>query len=205
MIVELDDEHTKCSICITEFSCDRDSQDPDIRQHLPVLSSSQRCDHWFCHGCVLREQQRVAEENNTGKIPKWIKCMHCREKTSFNPAEPKYHRLLIDFLARAQKHAVDQVNMEETKRAKMIQGPWTPDETDCWWRSIQCLLERALKDIMEEWKRFNTFGYHEGYTSMNDEIYSSVWNELFGHLIGSSANYTTFLLSQRYSVGRVPA
>ena len=112
MIVQLDEEHTKCSICITEFSCDRDSQDPDIRLHLPVLSSSQRCDHWFCHGCILREQQRVAEENN-GKIPKWIRCMHCREKTSFNPAEPMYHRLLIDLLARAQKHAVDHVNMKE--------------------------------------------------------------------------------------------
>ena len=101
MIAELDEEHTTCSICVTEFSCNRGSQDPNIRQHLPVLSSSQRCDHWFCHGCILREQQRVAEENN-GKVPKWIRCMHCRGKTSFNPAEPKYHRLLIDLLARAQ-------------------------------------------------------------------------------------------------------
>ena len=60
----------------------------------------------------MREQLRVAEENN-GRIPKWIKCMHCREKTSFNPAEPKYHRLLIDLLARAQKYAAAHVKIEE--------------------------------------------------------------------------------------------
>eukprot|EP00984_Skeletonema_dohrnii_P031967 scaffold25258_cov184-Skeletonema_dohrnii-CCMP3373.AAC.2 len=39
--------------------------------------------------------------------------MHCREKTSFNPAEPKYHRLLIDLLSRAQKYAAAQVKNEE--------------------------------------------------------------------------------------------
>eukprot|EP00984_Skeletonema_dohrnii_P028828 scaffold18977_cov76-Skeletonema_dohrnii-CCMP3373.AAC.3 len=104
--MELDEEHTKCSICVTELSSDRDDKDPEIRKHLPVLSSSQRCDHWFCHGCILREQLRVAEENN-GRIPKWLKCMHCREKTSFNPAEPKYHRLLIDLLARAENSPKD--------------------------------------------------------------------------------------------------
>eukprot|EP00984_Skeletonema_dohrnii_P027871 scaffold17571_cov154-Skeletonema_dohrnii-CCMP3373.AAC.1 len=119
MLVELDDEHTKCSICFTNFSSDRNNNDQKIRQHLPVLSSSQRCDHWFCHGCVLREQLRVAEENN-GKIPKWIKCMHCREKTSFNPTEPKYHRLLIDLLARAQKYAAAQLKNEEPKQEKGV-------------------------------------------------------------------------------------
>eukprot|EP00975_Prorocentrum_lima_P038374 8066405-Prorocentrum_lima.AAC.1 len=41
--------------------------------------------------------------------------MHCREKTSFNPAEPKYHRLLIDLLARAQKYAAAQVKAEQTE------------------------------------------------------------------------------------------
>ena len=112
MLVELDDEHTKCGICVTKFSSDRDNKETEIMKHLPVLSSSQRCDHWFCHGCIQREQVRVAEENN-GKVPKWLKCMHCREKTSFNPAEPKYHRLLIDLLARAQKYAAAQVKTEE--------------------------------------------------------------------------------------------
>ena len=111
MLVELDDEHTKCSICFTKFSTDTDNKDPEIRKHLPVLSSSQRCDHWFCHGCILKEQLRVAEENN-GKLPKWLKCMRCREKTSFNPAEPKYHRLLIDLLGRANDYAAAKVKEE---------------------------------------------------------------------------------------------
>jgi len=112
MLVELDEEHIKCSICAIKFSSDRDNQDLEIRKHLPVISSSQTCDHWFCHGCVLREQLRVAEQNN-GRIPKWIKCMHCRASTSFNPAEPKYHRLLIDLLARAQIYAAAQVKLED--------------------------------------------------------------------------------------------
>ena len=130
MLVELNEEHTKCSICLTKFSSDRDNKDPEIRKHLPVLSSSQRCDHWFCHGCVLREQLRVAEENN-GKVPKWIKCMHCREKTSFNPAEPKYHRLLIDLLARAQKYAAVQVkNEDEQMSVDLKRGKDTVDEDD---------------------------------------------------------------------------
>eukprot|EP00984_Skeletonema_dohrnii_P021822 scaffold10999_cov131-Skeletonema_dohrnii-CCMP3373.AAC.1 len=37
------------------------------------------------------------------------------EKTSFNPAEPKYHRLLIDLLARAQKYAAAQVKAKQTE------------------------------------------------------------------------------------------
>ena len=112
MFVKLDDEHhTKCSICTNKFSSDLDNTDPEIRKHLPVLSSSQKCDHWFCHSCILKEQIRIAEENN-GRIPKWIRCMICREKTSFNPAEPKYHRLLIDLLGRAQEFAAAEVKME---------------------------------------------------------------------------------------------
>ena len=45
--------------------------------------------------------------------------MHCREKTSFNPAEPMYHRLLIDLLARAQKYAASQVKNEDDKREQI--------------------------------------------------------------------------------------
>eukprot|EP00985_Skeletonema_marinoi_P020744 scaffold12407_cov112-Skeletonema_marinoi.AAC.6 len=85
MLVELDEEHTKCGICVTKFSSDRDNKNLEIRKHLPVLSSSQRCDHW--------------------------------EKTSFNPAEPKYHRLLIDLLARAQKYAAAQLKNEEQEKS----------------------------------------------------------------------------------------
>ena len=46
MIVELGDEHTKCTICYDKFSTDVNNEDEGIRMHLPVLSSSQRCDHW---------------------------------------------------------------------------------------------------------------------------------------------------------------
>ena len=65
----------------------------------------------FCQGCVLREQQRVAEDRN-GRVPKWLRCMACREKTSFRPDEPKYHRLLIDLLGRAQQYASAQIKRE---------------------------------------------------------------------------------------------
>ena len=46
--------------------------------------------------------------------------MHCREKTSFNPAEPKYHRLLIDLLVRAQKYAAVQLKNEEPEQEKSV-------------------------------------------------------------------------------------
>ena len=111
-LVELDEEHIKCGICTNKFSTDTDNQDENIRKFLPVLSSSPRCDHYFCHGCILREQLRVAEENN-GRVPKWLKCMLCKEKTSFCPSEPKYHRLLIDLVGRAQRYAAARVKEEE--------------------------------------------------------------------------------------------
>ncbi|EJK60412.1 hypothetical protein THAOC_19241, partial [Thalassiosira oceanica] len=110
MLVELTDEETTCSICRSKFSCDTGNTDYEIRKHLPVLSSS-RCDHWFCHGCILSVQLRVAEDNN-GKVPKWLRCMTCREKTSFRPDEPKYHRLLIDQLRRAQQFAALAIKRE---------------------------------------------------------------------------------------------
>ena len=66
----------------------------------------------FCHGCVLREQLRVSE-NSEGRVPKWLKCMTCRENTSFRPDEPKYHRLLIDLLGRAHRYASAQVKQEQ--------------------------------------------------------------------------------------------
>ena len=47
-------------------------------------------------------------------MPKWLKCMICKEKTSFCPSEPKYHRLLIDLLSRAQRYAAAKVKEEES-------------------------------------------------------------------------------------------
>ena len=47
MLVELTDEETTCSICCSKFSSDTGSTDGEIRKHLPVLSSSRSCDHWY--------------------------------------------------------------------------------------------------------------------------------------------------------------
>ena len=103
LLVELGEEHTECAICYEKFSTDIRNTDEDIRKRLPVLSSSPKCDHYFCHSCVLDWQLSVAKMNN-GKVPKWLKCMNCQEKTSFCPSEPKYHRLLIDLLGRTKVH-----------------------------------------------------------------------------------------------------
>ena len=87
-------EHTHCSItCHSKFSTDLDSKVENIRKHLPVLSSSKTCDHYFCHGCILKQQLELAEKS--GRFRKWIPCMICRTNTAFCPSEPKYHRLLI--------------------------------------------------------------------------------------------------------------
>jgi len=99
--VQLDYEHTHCSICPSKFSTDTDNKDENIRKHLPVLSSSKTCDHYFCHGCILEQQAAIAEEKRI-EAPKWIACMKCRTKTAFCPSEPKYHRLLIDILKKAK-------------------------------------------------------------------------------------------------------
>ena len=101
LILKLDYEHTHCSICASKFSTDTDSRDENVRKHLPVLSASKTCDHYFCHGCILRQQAAIAEEND-GKVPKWIPCMYCKTQTAFRPSEPKYHRLLIDILKQAE-------------------------------------------------------------------------------------------------------
>ena len=87
------------------------SNDPRIRRHLPVLSSSKSCDHWFCQGCI-EEQQRIIA-GDTGKIPKWIPCMVCRTKTAFCPSEPKYHRMLIGLLEQAKWTEVPAVTVKE--------------------------------------------------------------------------------------------
>jgi len=114
MSVQLDYDHIRCSICTSKFSADLDNKDEEIRKHLPVLSaSSKTCDHYFCHGCILKQQASIAEENN-GKVPKWLPCMVCKTKTAFCPSEPKYHRLLIDILKKADWVDAPQVKEEPT-------------------------------------------------------------------------------------------
>ena len=109
--VPIHSEHTDCGICASKYSADLDNEDDNIRKHLPVLSSSKTCDHYFCHGCVLNQQTAIAEENS-GRIPKWIPCMVCKTKTAFCPSEPKYHRLLIDILKKAEWVDAPQVKEE---------------------------------------------------------------------------------------------
>jgi len=98
-ISELKYHHTHCSICASKFSADLDSKDENIRKHLPVLSSSKTCDHYFCYGCILQQQAAIAEKK---QAPKWIPCMVCKMNTAFQPSEPKYHRLLIDILKQSE-------------------------------------------------------------------------------------------------------
>mmetsp|Transcript_30900 Transcript_30900/g.50464 ORF Transcript_30900/g.50464 Transcript_30900/m.50464 type:complete len:297 (+) Transcript_30900:281-1171(+) len=93
-IVVLTDGHKTCQICFNEFSFDMNSDDESIKRRLPVLSS---CDHRYCHGCVLNQQVTRAEGKH-GRVPKRIKCMHCRKNAAFCPSEPKYDRQLIDLL-----------------------------------------------------------------------------------------------------------
>jgi len=102
LTLQLNQDHTSCSICLSKYSTDINSKDECITKHLPVISaSSKSCDHCFCHGCVLKQQAAIAEGND-GKIPKWIPCMLCRTKTAFCPSEPKYNRMLIDILKEAK-------------------------------------------------------------------------------------------------------
>ena len=102
LTVQLSQEYTTCSICLSKYSTDINNKDDNVKKHLPVISaSSKSCDHCFCHGCILKQQAAIAEEND-GKVPKWIPCMVCRTKTAFCPSEPKYHRVLIDILREAK-------------------------------------------------------------------------------------------------------
>lgn len=107
MIVKLEEEHLNCSICSEPFTWDFDSKK---KNHLPVLSSSQTCDHYFCLGCVLDQQASLAEE--MPHAPKWIRCMTCMTATSFRPDRPKFHRLLIDLLCRGAVLASADSNKE---------------------------------------------------------------------------------------------
>jgi len=112
MSAHLDYEHTHCSICHSKFSTDTNNKDEDIRKHLPVLSaSSKSCDHYFCHGCILKQQAAIAEQKRV-EARKWIPCMVCKTKTSFCPSEPKNHRLLIDILKKAKWVDAPQVKEE---------------------------------------------------------------------------------------------
>ncbi|KAL9186390.1 hypothetical protein ACHAXT_005628 [Thalassiosira profunda] len=92
----LTEEDTQCEICLEEFASDRNAEDESIRKRLPVLSKT--CDHFFCHGCILKQQQSLANKKKNGPPPQWIKCMKCRKENAFCPGEPWYDRRLINML-----------------------------------------------------------------------------------------------------------
>jgi len=113
LTLQLGQGHTSCSICLSKYSTDINNKNDNVKKHLPVISaSSKSCDHYFCHGCILKQQASIAEDND-GKVPKWIPCMICRTKTAFCPSEPKYHRMLIDILKQAKW--TDTVEVKEEK------------------------------------------------------------------------------------------
>merc|ERR1711983_402256 len=51
----------------------------NAESRLPALCSSKGCHHDFCHECVLKEQIRIAKDENNGSLPDWIRCMICRD------------------------------------------------------------------------------------------------------------------------------
>ena len=117
LTLQLGHEYSSCGICHSKYSTDTKNKDNDVKKHLPVISaSSKSCDHCFCHGCILKQQAAIAEENG-GKVPKWIPCMVCRTKTAFCPSEPKYHRMLIDILKQA-KWADNEAEVKVKEEAK---------------------------------------------------------------------------------------
>ncbi|KAL9187523.1 hypothetical protein ACHAXT_001626 [Thalassiosira profunda] len=93
----LNEDYTTCDICMERFSFDRNTEYDNVKKRLPVLSKS--CDHWCCHGCVLKEQTRRAGLAEDGASPTWIPCMKCRSEDAFCPSEPRYDRRLIDMLS----------------------------------------------------------------------------------------------------------
>ncbi|KAL9186512.1 hypothetical protein ACHAXT_005750 [Thalassiosira profunda] len=95
-VVVLNDEEMRCGICGEDYSFKTDSADEDAKKRLPVISS---CDHTCCHGCILKWQVSRAETNN-GRVAKRVPCMLCKKSSAICPSEPKYNRMLIDFLGR---------------------------------------------------------------------------------------------------------
>jgi len=96
-VVVLTDEHKTCVICFEAFTTDTNSTDETVRRHLPVLSN--KCDHWYCHGCILKRQSSLAKKNRDGEVPRRIQCLgSCTTKNAFCPSNPTYHRMLIGLL-----------------------------------------------------------------------------------------------------------
>lgn len=68
---------------------------------------------YFCQGCVEKSQLAAAENAPRNKVPKWLRCMKCRQKTAFCPQNPFYHTKLIELLERARRYHPIDVKVEE--------------------------------------------------------------------------------------------
>jgi len=90
----LKEEHLVCPICGDNFSFNMNTDDDNVKRHLPVVGL---CQHKCCSGCILKQQVACAE-NNGGDVPETIDCMECRRSGAFTPGLPNYHTLLIDLL-----------------------------------------------------------------------------------------------------------
>ena len=93
-IAVLKEEHIVCPICGDNFSFNMNTDDDDVKGHLPVVGL---CQHKCCLGCILKQQAACAE-NNGGDVRETVDCMECRRSGAFTPGEPNYHTLLIDLL-----------------------------------------------------------------------------------------------------------
>jgi hypothetical protein len=87
----------ECPICYNSFATDLYTKNESAKNKLPVLGT---CDHVYCHGCVLQQQNQIAKMKS-GVVPKQIDCMLCRKEDAFRPNKPKYDRRLIDWLSRS--------------------------------------------------------------------------------------------------------
>lgn len=104
----LTDEHKRCVVCFSDFSTDTNSDEDSVKRMLPVLSK--KCDHWYCHGCILSAQAERAGRNN-GRVPKTIPCLgSCTTENAFSPSKPKYHRMLINLLEQSIPVVVEDSN-----------------------------------------------------------------------------------------------
>ncbi|GFH51409.1 hypothetical protein CTEN210_07885 [Chaetoceros tenuissimus] len=114
--VQLEYEHTTCDLCKHKFSCDIDSEIPEIRRHLPILSSGNRCTDYMCLGCVEVLLEKSPPRNKT-----WVACPWCRESKAFSPSNLKYHTMLIGLLQKARDPLFDEAIKAESEDVNEIE------------------------------------------------------------------------------------
>jgi hypothetical protein len=88
---------SECPICFNSFATDLYTKNESAKNLLPVLGT---CDHVYCHGCVLQQQNQIAK-TRAGVVPQQIQCMLCSKEDAFRPNKPTYDRRLIDWLSQS--------------------------------------------------------------------------------------------------------